>query len=176
MSTLSDFAASTLVAAQANTLAGAQRLVSDWNNVLTQKFLNAFANWALSITSGKSTDTSNPPQPPKAFVVGYFTDPTSGPGTVGPYGEMPVQWAYPAQGKDPVCDMPPIPGVVKHADGIMLIGTQNPSAPEWFNALPDDVTPVGTTAPGTSKDGIPGLFKKFGGITGSHGGYFLKIG
>jgi hypothetical protein len=101
-----------LDAAQANTLAAVQRQVQDWNNVLKSNYLTAFDNWSQSVLAGRA-DNSNPPQPPKAYVIGHFTDPTTGPGSVGPYGDMPIIWPYPAQGNDPVCPMPPVPPTLK---------------------------------------------------------------
>jgi len=43
--------------------------------------------------------------------VGYFNDPTTGPGSAGVYAGKVVQWAYPATGTDPVCPMPVIPSI-----------------------------------------------------------------
>jgi hypothetical protein len=99
-------------AAQANTLAAVQRQVQDWNNVLKSNYLTAFDNWSQSVLAGR-TDNSNPPQPPKAYVVGHFTDPTSGPGSLGPYGDTAILWPYPMQGTEPVCPMPPVPAAIK---------------------------------------------------------------
>ncbi len=76
-------------AAQANTLAAVQQQVQDWNNVIKSNYLTAFDNWSQSVLAGRA-DNTNPPQPPKAYVVGHFTDPTSGPGSIGPYGEQPI--------------------------------------------------------------------------------------
>ena len=101
-----------LDAALANTLAAVQRQVQDWNEVLKSNYLTAFDNWSQSVLAGR-TDNSNPPKPPNAYVVGQFTDPTTGPGSLGPYGDMPIQWAYPAQGTQPVCPMPPVPPSLK---------------------------------------------------------------
>src|SRR4051794_6761214 len=98
--------------AQSNTLAAVQRQVKDWNEVLKSNYLTAFDNWSQSVQAGR-TDNSNPPKPPDGYVVGFFTDPTTGPGSVGPYGDMPIQWAYPAQGSQPVCPMPDLPPSIK---------------------------------------------------------------
>jgi len=105
-----DICATTLQAAQANTLASVQQQVANLNDVLKSNYLTAFHNWAQSVLAGRS-DNSNPPQPPKAFVVGYFNDPTSGPGSMGFYGNQVIQWAYPAPGDDPVCPMPAVPSI-----------------------------------------------------------------
>jgi hypothetical protein len=107
-----DFSATTLEAAQANTLAAVQLQVANLNDGLKSDYLTAFGNWSQSVLAGRS-DNSNPPQPPKAFLVGYFNDPTTGPGSTGPYANKIVQWAYPATGTDPVCVLPPIPSIPK---------------------------------------------------------------
>ena len=107
-----DFSLTTLEAAQANTLAAVQLQVANLNDGLKSNYLTAFGNWSQSVLAGRS-DNSNPPQAPKAFVVGYFNDPTTGPGSIGPYGNRVVQWAYPATGTDPVCAMPAIPSIPK---------------------------------------------------------------
>jgi hypothetical protein len=132
--------------AQANTLAAVQGQVVAWNNVLKSNYLTAFDNWSQSVLAGR-TDNSNPPQPPKGYVVGYFTDPTTGPGSVGPYGDMPIQWAYPAQGTAPVCAMPPVPPAIKPYHPPVL-----PEPDNVRNVPPGDTMPVGyrlTTADGS---------------------------
>jgi len=106
--TIAGFSMTTLEAAQANTLAAVQIQVEHLNDALKSNYATTFGNWAQSVLAGRS-DNSNPPKPPTAFVVGYFNDPTTGNG--GPYGDKIVQWAYPAQGKAPVCAMPAIPSV-----------------------------------------------------------------
>ena len=111
MSTLDESVVS-LETAQANTLAAVQTQVANLNDNLKSNYLTAFNNWSISVLAGRS-DNTNPPQPPKAYVVGYFTDPTTGPGSNGAYTKDPVQWAYPAVGSDPVCPMPPVPSVPK---------------------------------------------------------------
>lgn len=126
-----------LDAAQANTLASVQRQVQDWNNVLKSNYLTAFDNWSQSVLAGR-TDNSNPPQPPKAYIVGHFTDPTSGPGSLGPYGDQPVIWPYPAQGTDPVCSMPPVPPTIKPYTPPVI-----PEPDNVRNVPPGDTMPVG---------------------------------
>src|SRR5438445_12460220 len=105
-----DYSLVTLEAAQANTLNSVQLQVSHLNDGLKSNYLTAFGNWAQSVLAGRS-DNHNPPKPPMAFVVGYFNDPTTGPGSIGPYTKEFVQWAYPAVGTDPVCPTPPIPSI-----------------------------------------------------------------
>lgn len=105
-----DFSATSLQAAQANALAAVQQQVANLNEVLKSNYLTAFNNWSQSVLAGRSDD-SNPPHPPNAYVVGYFNDPTTGPGSLGPYGNQVVQWAYPAAGTTPVCAMPAVPSI-----------------------------------------------------------------
>src|SRR5438128_2629702 len=109
-----NFSMTTLEAAQANTLAAVQLQVTRLNEALQSNYLTTFGNWAQSVLAGRS-DNSNPPKPPPGYVVGYFNDPTTGGGetTPGRYANLTVQWAYPMQGKDPVCPMPPVPEVPK---------------------------------------------------------------
>ena len=107
-----DFSMTTLEAAQSNTLAAVQNQVKALNDSLQADYLTKFNNWATSVLAGR-WDNSDPPQPPKAFVVGYFSDPTTGGGssTPGPYANQVVKWAYPAVGTEPVCSRPPLPSV-----------------------------------------------------------------
>lgn len=143
---MEDFTNNLLDQAQANTLAAVQRQVNDWNNVLKSNYLTAFDNWSQSVLAGRA-DNTNPPQPPKGYVVGYFTDPTTGPGSVGPYGDTPIQWAYPAQGKDPVCAMPALPPPMKRYTPPVI-----PEPENIRNITAGDTMPVGyriTTADGS---------------------------
>jgi len=105
MSTLDQTVVS-LETAQANTLAAIQAQVRNLNDNLKSNYLTAFNNWAQSILTGRPAN-GEPPKPPMAYVVGYFTDPTTGPGGILPA----VQWAYPMEGAAPVCDMPPVPPI-----------------------------------------------------------------
>ena len=108
---ISDYAQTTLQAVQANTLAAVTSQTVELNNNLNSNYLTSFNNWLLSWTAGRITDKSSAPKPPNGFVVGYFNDPTTGPGTIGPYGDTVVQWAYPALGSTPVSPMPGIPDI-----------------------------------------------------------------
>jgi hypothetical protein len=126
-----------LDAALANTLAAVKRQVHDWNEVLKSNYLTAFDNWSQSVMAGR-TDNSNPPKPPKAYVIGQFTDPTTGPGMIGPYGDTPIQWPYPALGSEPVCAMPPVPPSIKPYTPPVL-----PEPDNLRNAVPGDTMPVG---------------------------------
>jgi hypothetical protein len=102
MSTFTDIAATTLQAAMANSRAGVQSQVNDWNEALKTDYLTVFNNWALSVLAGRA-DNSNPPKPPNAYVVGFFTDSTN----------SLAQWAYPVAGTQPVSAMPAVPPAIK---------------------------------------------------------------
>lgn len=134
-----------LDAALANTLASVQQQVHDWNGKIKANYLTTFDNWSQSVVAGRA-DNSNPPKPPKAYVVGHFMDPTTGPGCVGPYGETPIYWPYPAEGTEAVCAMPPVPPAIKPYTPPVL-----PEPDNLRNAVPGDTMPVGYRI--TSADG-----------------------
>ena len=140
MNNITDFASTTLKAAQANTLASITLQVVDLNNTLTSNYLTAFNNWLENYTAGRISDKATAPQPPNGYVVGYFVDPTSGKGATGPYGEMPVEWAYPAMGTMPVCAVPPIPDIPQPFVPPVL-----PEPENIRNVPPGDSIPVGRT-------------------------------
>ena len=109
--TITNLSMTMLEVAQANTLAAVKDQVGRLNDVLKSNYLTAFGNWSQSVMAGRS-DNSNPPKPPMGYVLGFFDDPTTGPGNPqSPYGDKVVQWAYPAAGTDPVCPLPPIPSI-----------------------------------------------------------------
>jgi hypothetical protein len=173
--------ATTLAAAISNTLSAVQAQVSNLNAALKSNYLTTFANWAQSVLAGRVPNT-NPPQPPNGYVVSFFNDPTTGPGSFGPYGDQIVQWPYPAIGTDPVCSIPAIPSISKTL-GLYRVGVQMKDAPGLFARLDGDTTPAGTTTPdGTiSADGISGRYLKIGepfgtnAANGEVGGVFLKL-
>jgi hypothetical protein len=138
--TTPDYASTTLQAAQANTLAAITLQIVDLNNNLKSNYLTGFNNWLENYTAGRISDKSTAPQPPAAFQVGYFVDPTSGPGTSGPYGDRPVKWAYPAIGAMPVCAAPAIPDVPPPFVAPVL-----PEPENVRNVPPGDTIPVGRT-------------------------------
>jgi hypothetical protein len=179
MGTTPDYAATTLEAAQANTLAAIRAQVANLNEQLKSGYLSRFHDWAVNFAPNVAVGVPNAdaPKPPNGYVVGYFNDPTSGPGTLGPYGDKYVQWAYPAVGPMPVCDMPPIPGVVAHPAGFGKIGSAIPGGNGiWFQALEGDTTPIGQATVLTSADGVTALFVKVGSSMGAGVGWFQKIG
>lgn len=147
--TISDYSMTTLKAAQANTLVAVTSQIADLNNNLKTIYLTTFNNWAENVMIGRSDPAVNPPpQPPAAYIIGYFNDPTTGPGSFGPYGDSVVQWAYPMQGKDPECPMPPLPTYTKPFVPPVL-----PEPDNIRNVPAGDTMPVGyqLTAPDGSR-------------------------
>jgi hypothetical protein len=142
MTVLDGFAATSLKNAQMNTLAAVTQEVADLNAGAKANYLTAFQNWLLNWTAGRVSDKSTAPKPPAGYVVGYFNDPTTGPGSLGPYGDMVVQWAYPAFGTDPVCLQPAIPDVPPPQVHPVLTGNDRAQ-----NMPANDTLPVGTIIP-----------------------------
>jgi len=112
-----------LAQATSNTLAAVQLQVNQWNAQLIADYNIKHNNW--SETEINHPGSQPEPMPPMAWVIGHFTDPTTGPGTVGVYGETPMQWATPMRSDHPVCA--PLPGPVlntaptpKTADGGLM--------------------------------------------------------
>ena len=140
--TAADYAATTLKAAQATVLAAVTSQVADLNTNLKTIYLTAFNNWLLNWTAARITDKSTAPTPPLGFVVGRYVDPTSGKGSLGPYGETPVEWSYPAQGSDPVCPMPAIPDVPPPQVHPVVTGNDR-----LQNVPAGDTMPVGSIIP-----------------------------
>jgi len=167
--TKANFNDTSLDQAIANTLFAVTAEATIRNASLKANYLGVtFPNWATSGPGG-SVPNTEPPKPPASYVVAYFSDPTS--------AEMshPVPQPYPSQTGPAVCDMPPIPGVITHSEGTGKIGKAIPGGKGvWFQALEGDTTPDGIVAPGTSQDGVVGLFQKVGFPMGA--GWFQKIG
>jgi hypothetical protein len=124
-----DYSATTLQAAMANATAAVTAQVDQLNQQITTLYLNAFNGWSSNVVAGR-IDNSNPPQPPNAYVVGYFTDSTN----------PNAQWAYPAIGDKPVCTMPPVPPAAKPYVPVVL-----PEPDNIRNVPPGDTMPVGYT-------------------------------
>jgi hypothetical protein len=132
-----DFSQTTLEAAMANTVAAVTQQVDQFNQQLKAGYLTTFNNWSISVSAGRM-DNSNPPKPPSAYVVGYFTDSTNNR----------ARWAYPTVGSTPVCEMPAIPVVTPPAPAQPL------PEPEHVRNVPvGDTLPVGfiVTGPDGSK-------------------------
>ena len=141
-SIVSDFTATSLAAVQANTLAAVHLQVSALNEKLTSIYQTAFSNWLISWNAARISDKATAPEPPLGYVVGYFSDPTSGPGSLGPYGDTVVQWAYPAIGSTPVCAKPAIPEQVEPQIHPVVTGNDR-----VMNVPPADMMPVGSILP-----------------------------
>jgi hypothetical protein len=125
-------AATRLDVVQATILRSVQAQVANINNNLKTNYLTQFNNWAQSVIAGRPN--GDPPQPPKAYVVGYVLDQTTVGDVQGP--EHNVQWAVPAIGKDPVCPMPPVPTMAPPPPPI-------PERDDIRNVPPGDTLPVG---------------------------------
>ena len=142
-----DYSVSTIQIAVANTLAAVTLQAQQLNQQLTAAYMTRFNDWAGQVSSGR-IDNTNPPRPPNAYVVSYFDDPTTGPGSNGPYQEHAIQWPYPVQGDKPVCEIPPVPQVAKAAVSPVL-----PEPDQVRNVPEGDTLPVGfiMTAPDGSR-------------------------
>jgi hypothetical protein len=143
-SVASRFIQTQLPAVQRVALAHIMDAVDNLNANLKTAYLQAFADWLINWNAGRVRDKSTAPPPPNAYVVGYFNDPTTGPGSLGPYANTVVQWAYPQVGTDPVCQQPPIPDQVQPQVHPVVTGN------DQVQNVPDgDTMPVGfkVTAP-----------------------------
>jgi|SRR5579859_2417286 len=153
--------ATSLPAAQANQLESSKVMVGLLNNNLKSIYLTAFNNWKISVDAGRIPNT-NPPQPPKGYVV-------SAPDPSG------FQW--PVIGTEPVCDMPPLPED-RFTPPVLVPNTFHVGhniGGKWFSVGPNDtVAPGFNTPPGTtSDDGVSGTFQKFAAPVGA--GWYLQI-
>ena len=155
-----DFTATTLQTAMANVTAGAQQQVTSLNAALQADYLVVFTNWAERVVSGQAPDI-NPPQPPDAYVVGYFTDSTN----------SNARWAYPVTGTQPVCVMPPLP----------VVPQTNLATPAPPSTAPADIgskqnVPVGDTMPvgykATAPDGS--VWQKMASLTPFGTAYYYE--
>lgn len=155
-----DGSATTLEAAQANQLQSSTIMVALINGNLKSNYLTAFNNWKISVDAGRIPNT-NPPKPPKAYVV-------SAPDSNG------FQWMEP--GTEPVCDMPPLPDdvftpVVKTPNTIDIgrnIGGK------WFSVGSHDTFPPGsTTPPIPDANGVPHMYEKYAAPVGA--GWYLQV-
>lgn len=124
-----------LAQAQANTYFAVSHLVDQMNAAKAQDFLTQWASWKSNYIQG-SIGLDKMPAPPKAFVVAYFDDPTTGKGE-GFYANTTVQWPYPSQTGGPVVPTPPVPALPKTAPAT------------WFKAL------GGTVQTATAGDTFP---------------------
>lgn len=150
----------TLDAAQANVLASSTSMMGLLNNNLKAIYLQAFNNWKGQVEAGRIPNT-NPPKPPNGYVLVKDAN----------------GFTWPDIGKDPVCDIPPLPSNHMPVDpaskpknvihvGIRLSG-------DWFSAGTDDTIQSGQKVPGVSEDGVQGFFTKYGAPVGN-GWYLLS--
>ncbi len=155
-----DYSATTLEAAMANVTAGIQQQVVGLNAALQSDYLVVFNNWAQRVIAGQAPEI-NPPQPPDAYVVGYFIDSTN----------PNAKWAYPVTGTQPVCVMPPLP----------VLPQVNQAAPAPASSAPAQVgskqnVPVGDTMPvgykATAPDG--GIWQKMASLTPFGTAYYYE--
>lgn len=132
-----DFSQTTLEAAMANTLAAVTLQVDQFNQQLKADYLTAFSNWSVNVMAGR-LDNSNPPKPPNAYTIGFFTDATN----------SRARWAYPAIGDQPLCDVPPLPPAPKP-----WVPQSIPEGDTARNVPPGDTLPLGfiVTAPDGSR-------------------------
>ncbi len=147
-SILDAYAQATLAQAQSNVLAATRSQIASLNDALTSNYLQAFNGWLTSWNAGRVTDKSSAPLPPKGYFVGTFNDPTTGPGSLGPYGDTVVQWTYPAVGNTPICAQPAIPDMpAAQSQPVMTASATK------MNVPPGDTMPIGfiDVAPDGSK-------------------------
>ena len=138
-----------LYTAMANVTAGVQSQVAQLNAALQADYLVSFNNWAERVMAGQAPDV-NPPQPPNAYVVGYFTDPTN----------AQAQWAYPVVGTVPVCAMPPLPVLPQQAP-VSQPSTAEPQVGSKQNVPIGDTMPVGVLI----TDAYGGVWQKMASAT-----------
>lgn len=80
--------------------------IAIWNQEAKTDYLAYFAGYQADVTNGRTDPAKTPPDdPPKAWMVGYYDDPTTGPGTT--LG-IKVYWPTPVRSNDAVCAIPPI--------------------------------------------------------------------
>ena len=149
-----------LAAAQANQLSSTTIMVDQLNTNLRSIYLTAFNNWKISVDAGRIPNT-NPPKPPKAYVV-------SKPDSSG------FQW--PVLGTDPVCDMPPIPD--DHFTKVALppntIDIGKSIGGKWFSVGPNDsFAPGMITPPIPDAAGTLHTYEKYAAPVGA--GWYLQL-
>jgi hypothetical protein len=103
--------------AMSNAIVAIQAQIDAWNANLAADYKNKHDSWNINESNHPGMNGAEP-QPPNAYVMGWDQDPTTGPGSVGPWGETPIYWPTPVQGTHPVCA--PLPGPPK---GIASMGS-----------------------------------------------------
>ena len=155
-----DADATSLAAAQANQLASSTIMAGQLNDNLKFIYLTGFNNWKNNVDAGRIANT-NPPHPPKAYVV-------SQPDAAG------FQW--PVLGTDLVCAMPPIPEdhftVVPKVPNTIDVGRNIYG--KWFSVGPNDTFTSGmTTPPIPDSTGALHTYEKFAAPVGA--GWYLQV-
>ena len=147
-----------LATAQANVLATSQAECAQRNDNLKSIYLTGFNNWKISVDAGRIGNT-NPPKPPKAYVVKVSED----------------GWAYFEPGDQPVCDVPPIPADMTTPNPANVIDVGVAIGGKWWSCGPKDTFPIekNPTPPVTSEDGVTGTFEKYAAPVGK--GWYMKL-
>ncbi len=117
------------LAAMSNSLVAVQKQINDWNSSLIADYTVKHDNWVQ--TELNRPGTLPEPQPPMAWVMGWAQDPTSGPGSLGIWGDTIIWWPTPIQGTHPVCA--PLPGPPKTSPSQGSGFMQNFSGTSPFN-------------------------------------------
>ena len=140
-----------LEAVRATMLASVNEQIKNLNSNLKIIYLNGFRVWASDVELGYR-DASNPPEPPRAYVVG--TDDAG--------------WPAAVQGDQPVTPMPPLPKPPTPTPVEIP-----PSALSAMLVPPGDTFPVGTviTAPDGSRWRKTESATPFGGLVR----YYVKL-
>jgi hypothetical protein len=155
-----DFTATTLETAMANVTAGTQQQVVGLNTALQADYLVLFNNWAQRVIAGQAPEI-NPPQPPDAYIVGYFIDSTN----------STARWAYPVSGNQPVCVMPPLPVLPQTAPPAPPpAGTASAQVGSKQNVPVGDTMPLGYKA--TAPDGA--VWQKMASLTPFGTAYYYE--
>ncbi len=95
-----------------NVALASAKLCAAWNANAVGIYYDAFDAWTQNYLNHGMAMAGPMPTPPMAWEVQYVVDPTTGPGSGGAYGDVPIQYAQPVIGKTPVCA--PLPMAVIH--------------------------------------------------------------
>jgi hypothetical protein len=145
-----------IAAALQNYATSATAVAAALNANLESTYLTGFNNWAAQVTAGKVSN-ANPPQPPAGYIAATATD----------------GWTYVVMGVDPVCAVPPIPQVATTPTGMVVAIGAHQSGKYWAQLPTNANVPGGYTTPGTSSDGVSGLWQY---VAYPFGGWWLKVG
>ncbi len=121
-----------LTQAQHNVALASAKLCKEWNDNAIDIYHGKFDQWFDVWLNHGAAQAGSPPTPPLAWEVQYLTDPTSGPGAGGAYGDVPIQFGQPVLGSTPVCAALPMPYSNIHSSASIVSVV---SAPEASAAL-----------------------------------------